>query len=85
MAKLTELIKCNIDIITKDEFDKSVLKCSAENKIIHELMDDKFAIAEIRLNSLVNNIANLSTEIIRLEGIIRDFITDNNYKEQNHE
>lgn len=70
MAKLTELIKCNIDIITREEFDNSFSKCSDENKIIHELMDDKFGIQESRIDGLHSHLIRLLNQVNRLERLV---------------
>lgn len=100
MAKLTDLIKGDIDVVTRSEFDKSLRqihadihnnivvlkdKAKSELKTIHEIIEDKFGIAESRMNSLANKISCLSTDLIRLETIMRTFVSTNNGRGENHE
>ena len=78
MTKIADLIRGDVDLITLSEFRD-------ETRVIHELMDDGFGIVGSRINALSNRISALSTDIIRLETIMRNFVSRDRGEGENHE
>lgn len=70
MAKITDFIKCNVEIVTKKELETSLKALNNEDKVMREIIEDKCGLAESRIDGLHSHLIKLSNQIKLLERLV---------------
>lgn len=96
MTKFSDLMKNEIDVVTRKEFDKGLLSLikkfnsfkdstKGDFKIVNEVIEDNVGIFTHQITALSNRVSTLSFNLVRVERILREFMNKEDIKDGSYE